>query len=384
VSRASMGFCVRCDARQPISRTDYCACGAPVVPEPVEDLSPLHLLAEHTLVDGLWDFEAMYPLPVSSRPSIRAGEGRTPLLHLRNLGEISGLKEWYLKAEHLNPSGSFKDRGMCLAINAIVRTGGQGVVCASSGNAAGSAAMYAAQADLSCIVVVPESAPDAKLALPMAFGATIERVPGDYSMAFDTARRIAHAEGRSNVSTTFVNPLCAEGTKAVAYELYAELGFAPDWIMLPVSSGPLVHGIVRGFSEIRAVGLSDHVPRIVAVQAEGCAPIVRSFDQKVEEVWPWSNVVTVCSGLSDPLRGYPYDGTYTLALVRSSDGRAVAISDERLAEAVEILAREEGVFAEMAGAAAVAGVTHLTETGDLGRDQCIVSVMTGSGFKEMC
>lgn len=384
MSGARIGICVRCNAEYPINRSDYCVCGAPVLPAPVQDLSPIQSLGKRKNVDGFWDFEDMYPLPESSQVPIRLGEGRTPLLRVRNMGGAYGLDRWYLKADHLNPSGSFKDRGVCLAINAALRFNADGVVCASSGNAAGSAAMYAAQAGLACVVVVPESAPVGKVALPMAFGAVIQRVGGDYSTAFEVARHIARKDGFANVSTTFVNPLCAEGTKAVAYEIFADLGYAPDWIVLPISSGPLAHGIARGFSEIHAVGLADRLPRIVAVQPDGCAPIVRSFERNLEEVWPWEEVSTICSGLSDPLRGYPYDGTYTLSLVRSTDGRALAVSDEALARAVSHLGTTEGVFAEMAGAASVAGVIALAESGDLESGQSVVSVVTGSGFKEMC
>ncbi|HLL51036.1 MAG TPA: pyridoxal-phosphate dependent enzyme, partial [Thermomicrobiales bacterium] len=255
-----------------------------------------------------------------------------------------------------------------------------GVICASSGNAAGAAATYAARAGLPAYLVVSSRAPKSKLSAPTAHGARVFRVTGDFSRAFAAAREAALEVGLANLTTTYVNCYAWEGNKSVAFELYEQMDQTPDWVVVPVGSGPLLYGVWKGFEELRRFGFVDRTPRLMAVQPDGCAPIARAFETGTDVV-PWSGVDTVVSGLDDPLQGYERDGTLTLRTVRESGGIVLAVSDEDTLEAGRLLAQDEGIFVEPAAAISLAGASAARQLGRIDESETVVCLLTGHGFK---
>ena len=193
-------------------------------------------------------------------------------------------------------------------------------------------------------------------------------------------REAAAEAGLANLTTTYVNCYAYEGNKSVAYELYEQMGLVPDWVVVPVGSGPLLYGVWKGFDELRRFGLVDPTPRLMAVQPEGCAPIVSAFETGTEVV-PWSRVDTIVSGLDDPLQGYERDGALTLKTVRESGGIALAVSDKDTLEAGRFLAQDEGIFVEPAAATSIAGASVARQLGHIGESEAVVCLLTGHGLK---
>ncbi len=332
-------------------------------------------------VTDLWKYQALYPLSSYEHGfQLNLGEGGTPLARASKVGRRIGMEELWFKCDHLNPSGSFKDRSAAVGIARAREQGCTGIICASSGNAASAAATYAARAGLPAYLVVSSRAPKSKLSASVAHGARVFRVAGDFSRAFAAAREAAAEVGLANLTTTYVNCYACEGNKSVAYELYEQMGRVPDWVVVPVGSGPLLYGVWKGFEELRRFGLVEETPRLMAVQPEGCAPIARAFETETEVV-PWEHVDTVVSGLDDPLLGYERDGILTLNTVRESGGVALAVSDEDTLEAGGLLAQDEGIFVEPAAATSVVGTSVAKRLGHIDESEAVVCLLTGHGLK---
>ncbi|RDJ27744.1 pyridoxal-phosphate dependent enzyme [Bosea caraganae] len=307
------------------------------------------------------------------------GEGRTPLLRASRIeATLSGFSgEIWLKDETRNPSGSFKDRLISAALGRAIAMGVRGVVCASSGNAGAATAAYAARAGMPAIIVVPAHTPIGKVTQISAHGAILLLVEGHYSRSYDLARALAEEHGFANLTTTFINPYAVAGLTQVGTEIFAQLGnAAPSHVLIPTGSGPLVKGVWQGLADAGAT------TRLVAVQAAGCAPIVRAFEAGAAQVTAWGMPDTIASGISDPLIGYERDGTYTLRLVRESGGLALAVSDDALRAAMQNLARLEGVYAEPTGASPIAALPRLLADGHLPAGSRVVCLITGHGFKD--
>ncbi len=308
-------------------------------------------------------------------------EGETPLHHApRAAAAIPGFQgELWIKDETRNPTGSFKDRLVSAAISKARELGAKGVVCASSGNAGASVAAYAARAGMPAIIVVPAHTPDGKVTQIAAYGARLLKVPGHYSQSYDLAMALARRNGFANLTTTFLNPWAVDALKLVGLELMRQLGGqAPTHVLVPTGSGPLVKGVVQGFAEYGRGAM----PQAIAVQAAGCAPIVRAFEAGADSVEAWDMPRTIASGISDPLIGYAGDGTYTLRLVRQTGGLAVAVEDEDIRAAMRLLAREEGLYAEPTGASPIAALAKMVARGAMPPGARVVCMMTGHGFKD--
>lgn len=311
-------------------------------------------------------------------PAVTLGEGRTPLLQARPGSLASGAGMLWFKDETRNPSGSFKDRLVSAALTTALAFGSKGLVCASSGNAGASAAAYAARAGIPAVILVPERTPTEKMAQIAAYGALLVKVEGHYSNSYAMALAVAQETGFVNVTTTFINPYGTDALRLVGHELHAQLGdSAPDWVVVPTGSGPLVKGVVQGFAD-----KGGRLPKILAVQAEGCAPIVRAFEDNAAAVSAWGEPKTIASGISDPLIGYERDGTYTLDLVRRTGGKAVAVTDDQIRSAMRALAAGNGIFAEPTGASSLAAALKLIESGDIAAGERVVCMVTGHGFKD--
>jgi threonine synthase len=306
---------------------------------------------------------------IPARAIATLGEGGTPLIEARSISERIGAN-LHLKFEGMNPTASFKDRGMTVALSRAVAAGSRACVCASTGNTAASAAAYSARAGVRCFVVVPAG----RIALGkavqvLAHGAEIVQIEGNFDEALRLSRRAA--EGIGDVAlVNSVNPDRIEGQKTAAFEVCEALGRPPDALALPVGNAGNITAYWKGFREWREAGYSEDAPRMLGFQAEGASPLVAGHDFESPE--------TVASAIRI---GSPASKEGALAAVRESGGLIESVTDEEILAAQGLLAREEGVFCEPASAAGIAGLLKLAEEGR-GPEGTVVSVLTGHGLKD--
>jgi threonine synthase len=303
---------------------------------------------------------------------ITLGEGGTPLVHARRLGAELGLDRLYLKFEGTNPTGSFKDRGMVLAVNRAVSAGAKAVVCASTGNTSASAAAYAAAAGLPCHVILPAGkVARGKLAQALAAGARLVMVDGNFDEALAAVRRLGE-EGVAVVVNS-INPDRLEGQQTGAWEIVDRLGRAPDGLALPVGNAGNITAYWRGFRRYADAGRTpgSGLPRMLGFQAEGAAPIVRGAPVEAPE--------TVATAIRI---GNPASWQGAVAARDESGGLIESVTDDEILAAQRDIVRLEGVFCEPASAAGVAGVRRLAAEGRIGREETIVCVLTGHGLKD--
>lgn len=330
---------------------------------------------------GLWRFQDLLP-PTEHR--ITLGEAGTPLISCDDLAERVGVAELLVKNETINPTLSFKDRAMALGVSLAQDAGARGVVAASTGNTAVSAAAYAARAHLEArIYCGTEAARQAwtKLSSATAYGATVETVEGDYSSAHEAASALED-DGWMPLTTTFRNPYLAEAYRTVAFELYEQTGGQiPEWIIIPVGAGPLLVGLFHGFRALAATGRIATLPRLAAVQADACSPLVTAWTQggPIESIAPGS---TVAGAIADPLRGYEDEGHLTLDAIRNSQGLATSVSDPEILEAVRATAYREGLLLEPAAAAPIAAIMTLVTNSIISSNARVVVLATGHGAVE--
>lgn len=312
--------------------------------------------------------------PVEDRA--RMGEGDTPLVRLDALPlepTVHG------KLESLNPTLSFKDRGSALLVSTVVdpQTPYEAVVVASTGNTATSVAAYAARLDVPCAVLVPAATPESKLRHIAAHGGDVFTIDGTFSDCFELAQTVADRRVVNATAVYAANPFVSSANRTVAFELVAEFG-VPDWVSVPVGAGPLLAGTFHGFRELVAAGLVETVPRMLAVQARGCHPVVRAIERD-EPVEAWTDPITTEVGaIADPLVGYAADGEHTRTAVEESGGDGVALDDGPVFEWAERLATRTGVYAEPASAASVAAI----EDADVGPEETVVALITGHGVND--
>ena len=303
---------------------------------------------------------------------ITLGEGGTPLIHARRLGATLGLERLFLKFEGTNPTGSFKDRGMVLAVNRAVSAGARAVVCASTGNTSASAAAYAAAAGLPCHVILPAGkVARGKLAQALAAGARLVMVDGNFDAALTAVRRLGD-EGLAVVVNS-INPDRLEGQQTAAWEVIDTLGRAPDALALPVGNAGNITAYWRGFRRYVEAGRTPGgaLPRMLGFQAEGAAPIVRGEPVEAPE--------TVATAIRI---GNPASWTGATEARDESGGVIETVTDEEILEVQRMIVELEGVFCEPASAAGVAGVRRLAAEGRIGREQTVVCVLTGHGLKD--
>ncbi len=320
-------------------------------------------------------------LPLHNREIIDLGEGGTHMLKSKRLAQHTGLKNLYIKNETTNPTGSFKDRPITVGLNKAIEHGASTVATASSGNAATSLAAGAAKAGLRCIAFVPEGIPGSKAAQLQFYGAEVYRCKKTSDEDPTAACLKEICQQREDVipvpSFGNFNPYQIEGAKTMAYEIAEQ--YLPQHVVIPVGGAGLLLGTWKGFSEFHTLGIIDKMPRIHAVQAEGCAPLVRSFRES-QPIRTWEKAGTVANGLADP---YTWDGDVALVGVRATEGRALAVNDAAILEAQRALAKYEGIFAEPTGAVSLAGALALAEQGIIGKDESVCVPITGSGFKDL-
>ena len=330
---------------------------------------------------GVWAYSELLPLKKKEN-IITMDEGGTPLIESNRIGKEVGVK-LYLKDETRNPTLSFKDRPNTVGISVAKELGFQDVAIASTGNGAASLSAYAAKGGLRCHVFVPKSTPVGKVAQALYHGAEIIYSDGDYSESFHCAVRMCGKNKWANITSTYINPYTMEGDKTIGYEIFMQLhGNAPDWIVVPLGAGPMLSGIWKGFLELKLLGFTDRLPRMIGVQAEGCAPIIDAFEKGQTKVTAWGKCETIAGAIADPLKGYEDDGIRTLTSIRASYGYGVKVSDDFIMKLVQKLAKEEAMFVEPASASSVSAVYKLRDMGVIKQNESVISIITAHGLKD--
>ncbi|NMB69507.1 MAG: threonine synthase [Chloroflexi bacterium] len=327
---------------------------------------------------GMWRWAELLPV---RDPQFRLtlGEGDCPLLPLPRLGAELGMPRLFVKDEALNPTGSFKARGLCAAVARALELGVREFVIPTAGNAGGALAAYAGRAGVPAHIYMPADTPRANQVEVQAAGADLHLVDGLINDAAREAAAGAAAHGWFDVST-FKEPYRCEGKKTMGLELAESFGWRlPDVILYPTGGGTGLVGVWKAFAELEALGwIGPERPRMVSVQAEGCAPIVRAFRQGSPRAEFWQDAHTLASGLRVP---GVFADRQVLRALRESGGAALAVSDEEITAAQRELAAGEGIFAAPEGAATLAALRHLRENGWIAADETVVLFNTGSGLK---
>ncbi|HUQ78735.1 MAG TPA: threonine synthase [Patescibacteria group bacterium] len=325
-------------------------------------------LSRPTLVDRYRAF-----LPVTdATPVVSLGEGMTPLVHLRRLGARLGLTNLHVKVEGQNPTGSFKDRGMVLAVAKAVEEGAQAIICASTGNTSASAAAYGAAHGLEVVVVLPAGKiATGKLLQAVVAGARIVAIDANFDAALRVVRALAEQDDHPVTLVNSVNPYRLEGQKTGAFEVCDDLGRAPDILAIPVGNAGNISAYWAGFREYAEAGLVATTPRMFGFQAAGAAPLVSGL--------PVEDPDTIATAIRI---GNPASWTRAIAARDESGGRIEAVTDDEILGAYRALAEEEGIFCEPSSAASVAGITGLALAGAIEPDALVVCILTGTGLKD--
>jgi threonine synthase len=328
----------------------------------------------------LWRYTEVLP----NDPPVSLGEGMTALVHAERLGASircgqRGLRRLFIKDEGLNPTGSFKARGMTTAVSRAKQLGAKALAAPTAGNAGGALAAYAAAAGLTAVIVMPADTPVANVMECQAFGAKVVKLNGLIS---DCGKYIAERkdrEGWYDVST-LKEPYRVEGKKTMGYELWEQFGGKlPDVILYPTGGGVGLIGMCKAFDEMEEMGwIGAERPRMVAVQAEGCAPIVRAWDAHRDSAEFFQNAATVASGLRVP---GPLGDLMILSMLRQTKGTALTVSDEEILQAARELASLEGIYASPEGAATVIAARKLAASGWIKAEETVVLFNTGTGYK---
>ena len=324
---------------------------------------------------SMWRYQEVMP----AAAPVTLGEGVTPLIHARRLGEQFGLERLLIKDEGQNPTNSFKARGLSAAVSMAKALGIDTIALPTAGNAGGAASAYAAHAGIRCVVAMPRDTPAAIVLECRAFGADVHLIDGLISDCGAFIASNAAAQGWFEVST-LKEPYRIEGKKTMGYELWEEFdGALPDVIVYPTGGGVGLIGMWKAFDELEAMGLTGSGrPRMIAAQAEGCAPIVRAFDHHESASVMWENAATVAAGLRVPK---PLGDFLILADVYASHGEAVAVSDSDLMAACMQMARLEGILAAPEGGAGLAAIRQLVARKKIESTESVVLFNTGSGYK---
>lgn len=330
-------------------------------------------------MNGMWRWQELLPV-IDPKNIVFLGEGDTPLLHLTNLGKELGLANLFVKDESLNPTGSFKARGLAAAISKAKELGIQKVIIPTAGNAGGAMAAYAARAEIKALIYMPKDTPRANIEESRMTGAEVVLVEGLISDAAGLAGEKAKAEGWFDLST-FKEPYRVEGKKIMGYELAQAFDWTlPHVIIYPTGGGTGLVGMWKAFGELESLGWLTNTkrPRMVSVQAEGCAPVVKAFEAGASACEFWTNAQTIASGLRVPKS---FADALILRDLRESKGTAVAVSDTSILEAQYKLGRMEGIFAAPEGAATLAALEKLIEQKWIRPEERVVLFNTGSGLK---
>jgi threonine synthase len=369
--------CISCGEEYPYSQIIYrCSRCGDLLECRIEPGRVFSLLSLPGRVQSMWRYREL--LPGFFREVVTLEEGYTRLVKAERLAKILGVRELYVKMEGLNPTGSFKDRGMSVGVSMAKTLGARQVVCASTGNTSASLAAYASRAGLKCSVYIPEG----KIALgklfqARMFGAEIYQVRGSFDEAL---KMVLETAGTQAYILNSVNPWRIEGQKTAAYELWEQLGGrAPDRVFVAVGDGNILSGIWKGFRDLAALGWIDRLPVLMGVQAEGAAALAHAWARGDPDARP-GPAQTIADSIAV---GRPRDARFALQAVRETGGAFLTVRDEEILQAMQTLAREVGVFAEPSAAAAFAGLEKAVREGMVGEEEEVVVMATGNGLKDV-
>ncbi|MDE3206873.1 MAG: threonine synthase [Acidobacteriota bacterium] len=327
---------------------------------------------------SIWRYADL--LPAAADGAVSLGAGFTPLVRADRLAAELGLRELWIKNDTLNPTGSFKDRVVSVALTKAQELGFKVAACASTGNLANSVAAHAAHAGMESVVFIPADLEAGKVVTTAVFGGRLVAVEGNY----DDVNRLCAELAGEHPAWAFVNvnvrTYYAEGSKTLAFETAEQLGWqAPDHVVVPVASGSQLTKVAKGFKELWAVGLLDEEPhvRISGAQATGCSPVATAFAAGRDVVKP-VKPDTIAKSLAI---GNPADGPYALEAVRASGGGFGSVTDDEIVAGIRLLARTEGIFAETAGGVTIASLVQLVDSGVVRPDERVVALVTGNGLK---
>ena len=373
--------CARCRKHLELGKVhNLCDCGSPLLVRyelgRIDGPGLRHRLASRP--PNLWRYREL--LPVTRESSIVSlGEGFTPMRRARRLGDKLGVLNLYLKDEGVNPTGSFKARGQAVAISMARELGLKKVAVPSAGNAGGAMAAYAAVAGMQVLVYMPEGAPVVNRLECALLGAEVTLVPGNIKDCGRALRERIEREGWFDMST-LKEPYRVEGKKTMAYEVVEQLGGkVPDAIIYPTGGGTGLVGMWKAFDEMEELGwIGRKRPRLIAVQATGCAPMVRAFAARAERAEEWVNPQTIASGLWVPSALGDF---LILRALYESRGLAIAVSDDAMLDGVRQIAETEGLVTSPEGGATLAALQQLLEQGSFARGDTVVLFLTGSGYK---
>lgn len=325
----------------------------------------------------MWRYRELLPIEESTEPTpLRVGW--SPLYEEPRLAGLLGVKKLWVKDDGQNPTASLKDRASAMAVAKAREAGAEVIACSSTGNAASSLAGNAAAAGLKTYIFVPSRAPKGKVAQLMTFGATVISVQGSYEDTFELSRQAIDRWGWYNRNAA-INPYLSEGKKTVSLEIAEQLNWKmPDYLAISVGDGCTIAGTWKGLKDLYAIGWIDRLPRLISVQAEGCCPLNRA----ITENQPWHPMEE--NTLADSIAvGVPRNADKALIAIRESNGLVANVSDAEIMAAQKLLGQTCGVFGEPAGVTGTAGVKKLCEQGVLGKDDTVVSVVTGNGLKDV-
>ncbi len=374
--------CRACDHQQPATATHLCElCFGPL--EVTYDYDVIAArISRRSIAAGpptLWRYAPL--LPVEPGDLVTLGEGLTPLIHARTLGAELGLRHLHLKNDTMNPTNSFKDRVVAMALNWALQHGFRTVACASTGNLANSVAAYAAHAGVRAVIFIPADLEPQKIAAMSVFGATVVPIAGTY----DDVNRLC-AELADDLDWGFCNinlrPYYSEGSKTLTYETAEQLGWRlPDEIVIPVASGCQFVKHRKAAAELVDLGLVDdrRLPRFTGAQALGCSPVATAFESDTELVQP-VRPDTIARSIAI---GNPSDGADVLRIARLSGGVVASVTEAEIIEGIELLARTEGIFTEPAGGVTIAVLRKLARAGRWSGDETVAAYITGHGLKTL-
>ena len=359
---------------EPTAPRNVCDCGRPLFARyDLTGVTRASLLPRR----DLWRYLPVLPVSSEDR-ALTLGEGGTPLLQCPAIERTYGVSRVFVKDESANPTGTFKARGMAVAVSRAKELGLRRLAVPSAGNAGSALAAYAAKAGMEALVVAPKDTPLSILQETVLFGARLFLVDGSIAHAGDIVKAACKETGHFNVATMY-EPYRVEGKKTIGYELFEQLGGLPDWVVVPTGGGTGVVGLWKAFQELTELGWHDGPsPKIAFVQAEGCAPIVKAFKDGKESSDPWKNPVTIAPGLRVPKA---LGDTLVLKAARETHGTGVAVDEGAMRAAVSEFARLEGIGACYEGGATLAALRHLVQGGTVKRDETVVLLNTGTPLK---
>ena len=369
--------CIKCGAKYPADEVIYTCKKCDGLLDVVYDYSKIHLAREDLKGPlSVWKYKAL--LPVSREP-VTLKEGGTPVYHMKKIGAEIGLKKAYAKHEGMNPSGSFKDRGMTVGVTKALELGMKSVACASTGNTSASLAVYGARAGIPVIVLLPQGKVAlGKVAQALMHGAKVISIKGNFDDALRLVRELCVENGIYLLNS--INPFRLEGQKTIGFEIVDFFGWeVPDRIVLPVGNAGNITAIFKGLNEMKNLGIIDRIPKMTGIQAEGSAPIVKAIKSGAKEITAEEHPETVATAIRI---GDPVNAVKALNAIRKSGGTAETVTDEEILNAQKMLAVKEGIGVEPASAASVAGLIKLRNMGVIEDDERVVCVVTGHLLKD--